>query len=155
MAEEITGPVETIYGAVEPTEQQKALGRVALWAPGHYVCRCAICKTRHIADKRAAMCFACAAANEIAQLRDRLASASASGSEGWQPPDTAPHDGNDVLWLIHADEWVSPIQFVGRWEYQPQGFCIQGGHGRWHERFAKAWRPLPPPPEPARHEETK
>ncbi len=54
---------------LEPTEAQKALGRIGAWAPGNYTCLCVTCRKTHIADKRAMHCFACAAADEIARLR--------------------------------------------------------------------------------------
>lgn len=68
----------------------------------------------------------------------------------WQPIETAPKDGRDVLLWIPADE-ESPRK--GRWEKllddpsRPHRWCVAYG---WCEDTPTHWMPLPSPPEPSR-----
>lgn len=59
--------------------------------------------------------------------------------EGWQPIETAPRDGEELLLTAGAAAWLSIVvgQFCdGFWLTQPGDFVIHPTH----------WRPLPEPP---------
>lgn len=61
--------------------------------------------------------------------------------QGWQPIETAPRDGTEVL-LLRQDDGA---------QYISDGIWLSTGMGRWiwahGRRQPNYWRPLPPPPQ--------
>lgn len=52
-------------------EQTTRLGRVGMWAPGSYVCKCSACERQFEGDKRAMNCLPCAV-SRLSEIADRL-----------------------------------------------------------------------------------
>ncbi len=56
--------------------------------------------------------------------------------QGWQPIETAPRDGREVLLWVHGI-YVIGWYHRGEWRHGPKGYAVSPTH----------WRPLPTPPE--------
>ncbi len=64
-------------------------------------------------------------------------------SEGWQPIETAPKDGNSILL---TDARVIGWTQVAAWEEDHGGWQADDSSAIWHKDMFTHWRPLPPPP---------
>lgn len=84
------------------------------------------------------------------QMRAALTAAGYAVEQGWQPIDTAPRDGRDVL-VWSPDYYGNPVRAswcatVGAWESDVG--MMEDGPGIMADECAgpTAWRPLPAPP---------
>ena len=106
----------------------------------------------------------------LSDLRALLAALEAAREDGWQPIETAPKDGSEVL-VWRADcgillaRWTAPIEFMTTaeleaesdgnddWMEEPDWFCADFVSGSRLDGMEAPthWRPLPATPKEARN----
>lgn len=65
----------------------------------------------------------------------------------WQPIDTAPKDGSEIL--VNIDGKSRVVHWGGGFSHKHHGrfpWVCQSGQNAWRENVPDHWMPLPPPP---------
>jgi hypothetical protein len=82
-----------------------------------------------------------------ALLREAAAALEAARKDGWQPIETAPKDGNEVI--LFDSDYLQLSGFEGRYS-EPRGSWLSSYDGPVNPTH---WMPLPPPPAALRRKE--